>query len=80
MSGADTRGPARPGAEPANPYGPDQGHGQLPGRLNDSGLSARDRLTYLEVEAATYTAAAHLGVKAATAEKYVAELAAGSPP
>ena len=47
--------------------------------LNDSGLSARDRLTYLEAEAATYTAAAHLGVKEATTEEYAAELAAGEP-
>ena len=30
--------------------------------LDDSSLSVRDRLSYLEAEAATYTAAAHLGV------------------
>ena len=47
--------------------------------LNDSGLSVQDRLTYLEAEAATYTAAAHLGVKEATTEEYAAELAAGEP-
>ena len=35
-----------------------------------------DRQNYLEAEAATYTAAAHLGVDDATAEEYAVELAA----
>ena len=43
--------------------------------LDDSGLSAADRLNYLEAEAATYTAAAHLGVDGGTPEHYAAELA-----
>ena len=40
-------------------------------------MSARDRLSYLEAEAATYTAAAHLGVDGGTPEHYAAGLAAG---
>ena len=44
--------------------------------LDDLSLSVQDRLSYLEAEAATYTAAAHLGVEEATAEEYAAELAA----
>ncbi len=38
--------------------------------LDDPSLSVQDRLSYLEAEAATYTAAAHLGVEDATAEEY----------
>jgi hypothetical protein len=38
--------------------------------LDDPSLSAQGRLSYLEAEAATYTAAAHLGLKDATAEEY----------
>lgn len=44
--------------------------------LDDPNLSARDRQSYLEAEAATYTAAAHLGVDDATAEEYAAGQAA----
>jgi hypothetical protein len=40
--------------------------------LDDPSLSVQDRLSYLEAEAATYTAAAHLGVKEATAEEHAA--------
>jgi hypothetical protein len=43
--------------------------------LDDPTLSVPDRQSYLEAEAATYTAAAHLGVEEATAEEYAAELA-----
>ena len=38
--------------------------------LDDPSLSVPGRLSYLEAEAATYTAAAHLGVEDATAEEY----------
>jgi hypothetical protein len=38
--------------------------------LDDPSLSVQDRLSCLEAEAATYTAAAHLGVEEATAEEY----------
>ena len=38
--------------------------------IDDPSLSVQDRLSYLEAEAATYTAAAHLGLKDATAEEY----------
>ena len=44
--------------------------------LDDASLSTAERLSYLEAEAATYTAAAHLGVDEATVEEYAAELAA----
>jgi hypothetical protein len=43
--------------------------------LDDPSLSGQDRQSYLEAEAATYTAAAHLGLEEVTAEQYAAELA-----
>ena len=45
--------------------------------LDDPSLSVPDRQSYLEAEAATYTAAAHLGVEEATAEEYAAEPSTG---
>ena len=42
--------------------------------LDDASLSTAERLSYLEAEAATYTAAAHLGVDGGTPEHYAAEL------
>ena len=44
--------------------------------LDDPHATLETRLAVLEAEAATYTAAAHLGVDGATAEEYAAELAA----
>lgn len=43
--------------------------------LDDPSLSARDRLSYLEAEAATYTAAAHLGVEETAAGLVAADAA-----
>jgi hypothetical protein len=42
--------------------------------LDDPGLSVQERQSYLEAEAATYTAAAHLGVDGGTPGHYAAEL------
>ncbi len=42
--------------------------------LDNASLSPAERLSYLEAEAATYTAAAHLGVDGGTPEHYAAEL------
>jgi hypothetical protein len=42
--------------------------------LDDPALSIQDRQSYLEAEAATYTAAAHLGVDGGTPGHYAAEL------
>ena len=44
--------------------------------LDDPHATLETRQAALEAEAATYTAAAHLGVDDATAEEYAAELAA----
>lgn len=44
--------------------------------LDDPHATLAARQAVLEAEAATYTAAAHLGVDEATAEQYAAELAA----
>lgn len=65
-----------PGAQPVQ--GPSQPTGtdliwataSSQAALNDSGLSVQDRLTYLEAEAATYIAAAHLGVDGGTPEHH----------
>jgi hypothetical protein len=43
--------------------------------LDDPHATLETRLAVLEAEAATYTAAAHLGVGGATAEEYAADLA-----
>ena len=48
--------------------------------LDDPHATLETRLAALEAEAATYTAAAHLGVDDATAEEYAAELAAWTRP
>lgn len=77
MTGQAASSPAGPVQGPAQPTHTDLiwPTASSQAALDDPRLSVLDRQSYLEAEAATYTAAAHLGIDGGTPEYYAAELA-----